>query len=289
MPTKSRDKRIRKEETSPSWLSLSNNAFVASLLAGLILLVAGTLWGKLDGVEKRQIQTEVEVAKLKQRIADGGTHEIVSQLLKSDTPQSVSAHMSLVKAQVDVAVSAGKPPDQRKIQELVPAVVSATKRFPEVEQSWETISTLASYRTVSLTESSMPLPECDARTTSVQQADPKDFAGSGEDVFNGKYYFHDCRLLLSKLPPGHVTHVHLSGPFPDGTVDKDVATGAHAFAKNVVIQMDESGVSETDIRVLYTLNCRFEFNVHRRPSTVGQGVLLAALESPRAGEAVLSL
>ena len=263
----------------PGW---TNNNFIASLVAGLIVLVIGTcatiLWNKLDRLETRVGAAEVELGKVTQRIADGGTHDIVSQLQSSQKPEEVSATMALVSAQIRVSRAHAKAPDQSKIAAVVPAIVSATEKYPHLDQSWETISELASYRTESVViPSSTEIPVCDSKNAKAEPLEQTRDHGLG-------YYFHDCRLMLNKLPgkskPMNIQSADYSGP---------ARMGVLAYLKNVTLELGPEGVSDTDILRFLAENCRFEFNVQHEPDVQAQRLLIAALQSKVAGNGELAL
>lgn len=72
---------------------------VATVLGGVILAGLGFIWN----LYTRQNGIDVELGKIKQRLADGGTHEIVSQLNDATKSQDIAATMTLIAAQVHVS------------------------------------------------------------------------------------------------------------------------------------------------------------------------------------------
>ncbi|HEY1214985.1 MAG TPA: hypothetical protein VGE93_15245 [Bryobacteraceae bacterium] len=209
------------------------------------------------------------VIAMKQNLADGGAHQLVTQLQKADSPKAVAANMNLLKSEVQVEVVSNKKPNRQKIRAISAEVEKTLARFPEVDESWSAAAELVSYSTSS-TPVSPEQPLCD---TNVEAGYIPPLPEIGKVPFLG-YLFRNCRLRLSSLPSGNVIR------------GENYTIGRMAYAVNVTIVLDDSGISETDISNLVALNCRFEFSVSKTPKTRAQRLLLAALQNPDALEKV---
>ncbi len=232
---------------------------------------------------------EVEIGKVKQAIADGGTHEIVSQLGNAKTPDQVAANMTVIRGQVQLALANGNAPNQEKINTLAPAVVKIAKEYPSVTESWQAVAALATFKTASLLRSesvSGGLPDCDAREQKAQFLEPPDVPGFGLRSGETAYLFKNCVLHLDQLP-GHAERSAIIPP--GGGQPRPITFGVFAYAINVVIVADDHGISDTDILGISTRNCRFEFRIDALPLPREQRVLLAGLQQSLPGVAQLPL
>jgi len=275
--------------------SVLRHPLVVAIVSGLVLTtLTGAAW-VFTNIFTRLGALETKVGELKQAIADGGTHEIVSQLKKANSPLVVAAQMSLISAQVNASVADGKKPNQTKIDTLAPAVVQAAKKFPDVPETWSAVSTLVSYRTSTLefpdNEKMNSLPDCDVDKPKTLFY-PEDLGFPRTPVIgNIGYLFQNCKLYLDRLP-GHRKAFNVlpnpSSPIPDLRRGGPAVMGVFAYAINVVIVW-RGTLSDTDILTLTTRNCKFEFAVHRVPSPQGQNLLLEALENPQPGSGIFTL
>jgi hypothetical protein len=78
-------------------------------------------------IYSRLNQIDVELGQIKQRIADGGTHEIVSKIDAIKTPEEARATMTLVRGQVELEAAEGKAPNEAKIRALTPSLVETAR------------------------------------------------------------------------------------------------------------------------------------------------------------------
>jgi hypothetical protein len=274
-----------------SKLKWTNNATIGTLLGGLILASGGYVWN----ISSRLTAIELDIGKMKQRIADGGTHEIVKQLNDATKPSQIAAQMAVIKGEIQLAQADGKKPDQEKIRTLTPALTEVARKFPDVSESWSTISTLASYRTASIDlpgeTNPAQMPDCNAENAKEQLIEPQDIGLNYSQMgATPGYLFKNCRLYLDRLP-GHSMPIHIKAGNPsDPTHGKggDAHMGFPAFAVGAIIVW-RGELSDTNIIRLQTLNCKFEFDVRETPSIRGQKLLLAALESPTPGSSTFSV
>src|SRR6185437_4826639 len=101
----------------PHW---TGNALIVGLILGAI---AG--WHDLD---KRMGSVEVDIGKIKQEVADGGAHAIVSELQRASTPDQIAANMTLLSGKIQLAKAKSESPNQKQIQILTPSILQAVKR-----------------------------------------------------------------------------------------------------------------------------------------------------------------
>lgn len=115
---------------------------------------------------------------------------------------------------------------------------------------------------------------------------PMESRGHGNEQ---AYLFENCKLHLSQLP-GHSREINFAmGSFtsePDATHG---FVGVNAYVCNAIIILDSTGVSDTDILHLYSVHCKFQFEVEKVPSRDTQRVLVAALENPAPGSLGVTL
>ncbi len=236
-----------------------------------------------------------DIQAIKQRLADGGSHELVSELEKASTPAAVAAQMTVIKGQIALEAAQGKKPNEKKIEAISPALLLAAKRYPEVSETWSAVSTLVSYRTSSVVFprelNPDSLPDCDVdkeKTTFLPQT--YGFPPSAMGYEEG-YLFRDCRLYLDRLPGHRKTFTILpdpNSPNPNFRQGGPAAIVYPAYALNVVIVW-RGNFSDNDILSLTTLNCKFQFAVNDVPNRQGQNLLLAALQNPLPGSGFFDL
>jgi len=272
-------------------LHWTNNTFVAAVAAGIIVAiftaalgVLGWAWVRFDS---RISTLETDMAKVKQDLADGGGHALAALLQKSQSQQQIVAGMNLTRAQVQVNIAKGTTSNPQFMRAVTPAITKVAQQFPNLPETWQTVSTVANYRTASLdiTKKSTSLPDCDSQHEQLQllyRQDYPQFKIPREMVNVQAYLFRNCTLHLSRLP-GHSrpTQVTLpDGPYANHSMLAHI--GVPAYAENCVIVLDDQGISDTDILWLEAHNCRFEFDVNRVPPKREQMFLLAALQDDHA-------
>jgi hypothetical protein len=269
----------------------TNNATVASVFG--VLLTLGI--GAVVAVNSRLNTIDVELGKIKQSIADGGAHEIVSQLKSATSPAEVAAQMTVIKGQIQLATAQGKKANQEKITTLTPAIAEAAHKYPEVAESWSTLSTLVTSRTstvkfpTGVTEDQ--LPDCDSENQQRQLIQPEEVGLTLSQMSPQEgYVFKNCHLYLDRLPGKSLKITIKPGDVTDPThgAGGSAHIGVFAFAENAVIVW-RGTLSDTDILGIRTTNCRYEFETDSTPTPKGQTLLLAALESPVPGSGVLKL
>jgi hypothetical protein len=87
-----------------------------------------------------------DMQAVKQKLKDGGTGDIVSELRQPKSPDQLRASLSTVVAQVQTAKAEGKKPDEKKIAALSGAVAEVIKRDSTTPEAWQAAGELISYR-----------------------------------------------------------------------------------------------------------------------------------------------
>jgi hypothetical protein len=196
-----------------------------------------------------------DIQAVKQKLKDGGTGDIVSELKAPRSQDQLRASLSTVIAQVQTERVNGKAPDQKKSVALAEALTQVAKRNPEIPDSWRAVALLASFRTSYVLENPASMPDCNVEQK-LRLIDPKEVPEVPEaKAFNG-YIFRNCVLHLNHLPPLLRTYLTKpSGNYPAGS---SLTAIAEAFIINCKIVLNDSGIADSNIFFFSAVNCRFE-------------------------------
>lgn len=231
-----------------------------------------------------------DLQAIKQRLKDGGTEDVVSEL-KSDTNiKSAEGQLNIIQGNVQLAVARHKPPNEEKLNRIAPAVADSAKRFPNSPVSWQTVAVVASYRTAALRTNTSTRPPCDIKQPPhkiTPDEVPESRLSFGDYIGIG-FVFKDCTLRMDQLPPGHLAVTTTTGPynsgdhvFPAGT---KVVGGYMAYVVNCDIVLGDSGIAESPITLFYVIGCRLQYDLQEVPKPQTQRFLLASIEANNPGE-----
>ena len=230
-----------------------------------------------------------DVQAIKQRVADGGTATIVSEL-KSDTHlESTVGKLNIIQGNIQLAAARHSPPDQEKLKQIVSAVVDSAKRFPLSAAPWQTVATLASYRTADLIKNALVRPACDINQVP-HTIDPSEVPSNAMHFGNSigiGFVFKNCTLRMDHLPPGHLVTTTTTAAvnigdhiIPAGTK----ITGSYfAYLIDCDVVLGNSGIADSPIVAFWLIDCRQQYYFEGVPPPQTQRFLLASVNADNPG------
>ena len=217
-----------------------------------VLLTAFLSWGAY---------ITIAVVALKQSVADGGTHQLVSQLESPQSKIQLRANLTSVIAAVETARAAGKPISTKKVAEVSDAVSVVLKRDDSSPEAWEAAGDLVSYRTA--TYAKIAPNECMAGGAQVIMYPVTNVDQMRNFRSTMALAYHDCTITLDDFDARQL------GDF-GGPMRGLVLTNVHVIYRGGAI---------TRVSAITFVNCSFDIQLTVPPPSTGKKIttmLLAA-------------
>ena len=226
-----------------------------------------------------------DIQALKQKVKDGGTGDIVSELKQPKSPQQLQASLNTVIAEIQTAHVEGKKPDNKKSAALSTALYDVAKGHPNLPEAWRAAATLVSFQSTNVASLAPSLPECDVtvKPRMIEPSEVPEIPLRADSARKG-FLFRNCRLNMDRLPSGEL--IQATNPNMPG----DIAyIGWVAFVINSEVILNDSGIIHTSVEQFNFVGCRLQYEIDQTPQKPAQRMLLASLRPNPFGQISLDL